>query len=64
MLSKKEMTQAIVAAKTEQGVSWQALADQLGHSEVWVASACLGQNTMSKEEAQLTAGKFLPYKKW
>jgi len=56
MLSKEDMTQAIVAAKTEQNVSWQAMGDHLGHSEVWVASACLGQNTMSKQEAELTAG--------
>lgn len=48
------MTEAIVAAKTDKNISWQALADKLGRSEVWVASACLGQNTMSPEEAQAT----------
>ena len=55
MLSKETMTEAIVAAKAEKNITWQALADKLGRSEVWVASACLGQNTMSKEEAQNTA---------
>lgn len=54
MLTKEQMTAAIIAAKAEHNLSWQAIADHVGHSEVWVASACLGQNTMSKEEANAT----------
>ncbi|RZK32035.1 MAG: hypothetical protein EOO63_02575 [Hymenobacter sp.] len=31
------------------------MGDHLGHPAVWVALACLGQNTMSKQEAKLPA---------
>lgn len=53
-MTKEDMTQTLLAAKAAAQVSWQGLADHLGRSEVWVASACLGQNTMSAEEAHAT----------
>ncbi len=46
MISKLEMTEAIIAAKISKGTSWSEIAKVVGMSEVFVVSACLGQNTL------------------
>lgn len=58
MLTKEQMTDAIVMAKTAKQTTWKAIADQLGLSDVWVTSACLGQNTMGADDAR-KIGAFL-----
>lgn len=45
------MTDAILAAKAANHVSWAAIANAAGLSEVFVTSACLGENALSLEEA-------------
>lgn len=50
-MNKIEMTEAIILAKKEKDLSWQAIADELGMGVVWVTSACLGMNKMSEEQA-------------
>ena len=56
LISKLDMTEAIMAAKFAKGTSWAAIAEAVGLSEVFVTSACLGQNSLSKEAAaKLTA---------
>lgn len=52
MVTKEQMTDAIIVAKTEKKLTWKAIADHIGLSDVWVTSACLGQNTMSASDAQ------------
>jgi cyanate lyase len=52
MTSKIEMTEAIITAKIKKNISWSELATQLNLSEVFATSACLGQNTLSKSEAE------------
>lgn len=51
MLSKIEMTEAIITARTKKNIAWSEIAKQLNLSEVFATSACLGQNTLSKNEA-------------
>jgi cyanate lyase len=46
------MTEAILLAKAAKKIKWEVLAKELGLSEVFTTSACLGQNTFSKEEAE------------
>ena len=51
MLSKLEMTEAIMAAKFEKGSSWADISEAADMSEIFVVSACLGQNTLSADAA-------------
>ena len=44
-MDKQEMTDLIVSAKVEKGLTWEAIATDLGISPVWLASACLGMNS-------------------
>ena len=50
-MTKHEMTDKILAAKIAKGATWAAIAEAVGLSEVYTTSACLGENTLSKEEA-------------
>jgi len=51
MMTKSDMTDAILAAKEAKSLTWSALASHLGMSDVWVASACLGQSSMPADLA-------------
>ena len=51
MMKKEEMVEAIVEAKYAKGTSWEAIAKAAGMSEIFVVSACLGQNTLPAEAA-------------
>lgn len=50
-MTRHECTQAILEAKQRLGLTWQTIAQAVGKSEVWVATALLGQATMTTEEA-------------
>lgn len=52
MISKIEMTEEIIAAKWNKKKSWSELSSAIGLSEVFTTSACLGQNTLNKSEAE------------
>lgn len=51
MLSKIEMTEAIILAKAEKKVGWVEIAAAIGLSEVYTTSACLGMNHLDAEPA-------------
>ena len=51
MISRKEATEHILAAKAEKGLTFEQIAAAVGRHTVWVTSALLGQQTMSAEEA-------------
>lgn len=51
-MSKLEMSETIFAAKVAKGVTWCAIAEELGLSGVFVTSACLGQNSIPQAEAE------------
>ncbi|HKY36909.1 MAG TPA: cyanase [Polyangiaceae bacterium] len=51
-MKKSEMTEAILNAKKKKRLSWSALAERVGMSEVFVASCCHGENSMLPETAQ------------
>ncbi len=55
LLSKLEMTEIIMAAKFAKGASWTDISEAAGMSEVFVVSACLGQNTLPAEAAAKVA---------
>lgn len=50
-MKKIDVTELIFAAKNDNDLSWQAIADAAGMSVVWTTSACLGMNSCSSEVA-------------
>ncbi|WP_210245270.1 cyanase [Martelella alba] len=55
LMSKIEMTELVMAAKFAKQTSWEAISAAAGMSEVFVVSACLGQNTLPAEAAAKVA---------
>lgn len=51
-MTKIEMTEAIMAAKAEKGVTWEAIADASGMSDVFITSCCLGMNSTPSDAAE------------
>jgi len=51
-MTKKEMSQAVLAAKKAKGLSWAKLGELLGLGEVWVASCGHGENCLPPEAAE------------
>lgn len=54
-MKKCEMTAAILEAKAARNLTWAALAQAAGLSEVFTTSACLGENALGTEEANKVA---------
>ena len=54
-MNKQSMTDKIVSTKTAKGLTWETMGKDLGLSPVWLASACLGMNSASKEKAKAIA---------
>jgi cyanate lyase len=50
-MDKATMTLTVLAAKKRKGVTWAALANATGLSEMGVASSCHGENSMAPEAA-------------
>lgn len=50
-MKKPEMTEAIIIAKAQKAMTWEAIADAIGMSPVWTTSACMGMNSMPKDKA-------------
>ncbi len=76
LLTKEQMTDRIITAKVKKELSWTSIAEQIGVNEVWLASACLGMNSMKPDLAEKlctllelstevkTALEMFPYKQW
>ncbi|UTW55349.1 cyanase [Kordiimonas sp. SCSIO 12610] len=52
MLTKADVTDMIYDIKRSKGLSWAAMADAVGLSEVFVTSACLGMNSLTEPKAK------------
>ncbi|QNH00883.1 cyanase [Pseudomonas sediminis] len=50
-MDKQEMRSTIIAAKDRLGLDWAEIGKGIGMSPVWTTSACLGMNSMPKENA-------------
>jgi len=55
-LTRERVTELIVATKIKKKLKWRDVAEQVGQSKEWVTAACLGQMTLTKEQAE-TVGK-------
>ncbi|GAB3670723.1 cyanase [Salinisphaera aquimarina] len=51
-MEKKAMTRAILDAKKNKGMRWDAIAEQIGMAPVWTASLALGESSATEEIAQ------------
>jgi len=54
-MDKLTMIEKIAAVKKEKEFTWEAMANDLGMSPVWLASACLGMNSAPPEKAAAIA---------
>ena len=52
-MKREEATQKILEAKLERGLTFEAIAHEVGRSKVWTTAALFGQASMSAEEAGL-----------
>jgi cyanate lyase len=50
-MTKSFMTETILAAKAAKNVTWAAIAQAAGLSDVFTTSACLGENALDPAEA-------------
>jgi cyanate lyase len=50
-MSRADVTAKILAAKVNKGLKWRDVAKKVGLSKEWVTAACLGQMTLSTEQA-------------
>ena len=57
-MNRIDITEKIIAAKVSKGLKWSEIAAKVGLSKEWVTSACLGQMTLSKEQAGILAEIF------
>jgi cyanate lyase len=76
MMSKSEMTKAILQVKAAKGLTWEGIADKIGMSPVWTTSLCLGMNSAPAAKADAlcdvlglgpdinTALQAFPHKSW
>jgi len=60
LLDKEQMTDRIITAKVKKQLSWTSIAEKIGVNEVWLASACLGMNSM-KQTLQKSSAPFWNY---
>lgn len=54
-MNKIDMKTAILEAKTEKGLTWEAIAAAAGLSPEYTCSACLGMNHLESEQADAVA---------
>lgn len=51
-MKKIEMTEEILSAKKQIGLSWEEIAEKVGISPIFLTSAALGMNSLKKEDSE------------
>jgi len=57
-MNRMKVTEKIIAAKVSQGLKWADVATKVGLSKEWVTAACLGQMTLTKDQADTVGELF------
>ena len=57
-MNRLDVTEKIVATKVAKGLKWSDVAAKVGLSKEWVTAACLGQMTLSAEQAGIVGEIF------
>ena len=50
-MNRLDVTEKIVAAKVAKGLKWSDVAAKVGQSKEWTTAACLGQMTLTPQQA-------------
>jgi cyanate lyase len=50
-MTREDVTDLIYSLKVQKGIKWADVARKVGQSKEWVTAACLGQMTLTKEQA-------------
>jgi cyanate lyase len=51
-MTREDVTHLIYSAKVRKGLRWADVAKKVGQSKEWVTAACLGQMTLTKDQAE------------
>jgi len=54
-MDKQTMTDQIISAKVAKNLTWETMASDMEVSPVWLASACLGMNSATADQATAIA---------
>lgn len=57
-MSRVEVTEKIITAKVSKGIKWADVAKQVGLSKEWVTAACMGQMTLTEQQASIVGEIF------
>jgi len=57
-MSRNDVTEKIITGKVLKGISWASVAEQVGLSKEWTTAACLGQMTLTAEQADTIGAIF------
>jgi len=57
-MSRIDVTEKIVTAKVKNDIKWAEVAAKVGLSKEWVTAACLGQMTLTPEQADVVGEIF------
>ena len=57
-MSRLDVTEKIITTKVTQGLKWADVAAKVGLSKEWVTAACLGQMTLTPEQASVVGEIF------
>ena len=66
-MNRNDVTEKIIATKVAKGIKWLEVAERVGLSKEWVTAACLGQMTLTDEQADVVGEIFdltAEEKKW
>ncbi len=66
-MSRIDVTEKIITAKVSKSIKWADVAQQVGLSKEWVTAACLGQMTLTEQQASVVGeifGLTAEEKKW
>ena len=66
-MNRNDVTEKIIATKVAKGIKWSEVAERVGLSKEWVTAACLGQMTLTAEQADVVGEIFdltAEEKKW
>jgi cyanate lyase len=57
-MNRETVTDLIIEAKVAKGIKWADVAAKVGQSKEWVTAACLGQMTLTAEQAKVVGDIF------
>jgi cyanate lyase len=57
-MNRLDVTEKIIATKVAKGIKWADVAAKVGLSKEWVTAACLGQMTLTPEQAGVVGEAF------